>query len=269
MASWLTNYPRSAILPRVVNEDAGSSAGNAVSVGSSSTTSSGNISVGNDVTNLTAGAVIVVGSNTSVLPTDLQSVYILGEGTTSFDLGTTHAYQNVIISGGGYAWSGSSAGVTLGNNVLIGEGITLKNGTYAAGFVLGNVIVGQGCSTDGVANQVIGYGNNARGKWNTLVGNSVNVATTGGQCYGAVGIGQSVTISNAADLAICIGQNTAATTTKAICLGLGATDAGAGGVAGGLNVTVGNAVTVAAAGASDAYLNVSVNGVVYKLLLHT
>jgi hypothetical protein len=76
-------------------------------------------------------------------------------------------------------------------------------------------------------------------------------------------VGASIT--NSGNNATVMGCTAQCSHNGAIVLGYGAqSNASAS-----LSLATTNTVQVAAAGASDAYLNVAINGVVYKLLLHT
>lgn len=83
---------------------------------------------------------------------------------------------------------------------------------------------------------------------------------------GNIGIGTS-TFGTSAAKVLALFNGTVPSTSPADTVQLFSTDISAGNAS--LGMRTETAVTAAAAGASDAYLNVTINGTVYKLLLHT
>lgn len=85
-----------------------------------------------------------------------------------------------------------------------------------------------------------------------------NAPGTGSTCVGRQAVSSGA-------YSTCLGFGATSTHADSICIGKNATS-----VAGSsLSIVSGNAPVVAAAGASDVYLLVAINGVQYKLLLHT
>jgi len=149
---------------------------------------------------------------------------------------------------------GNGATVTGANSVAVGNAALAYTNATAVGY-----------QTSANANGVVAVGVLANGASTdqVLVGHSAHGGTTAN--YG-IAIGSAATIGNGFADAIAIGRAAAPGKAGDICIGATATTTGG---ADSIAIVTAQAVTVAAAGASDVYINIRYNGAPYKLLLHT
>lgn len=166
--------------------------------------------------------------------------------------------------------------VALGQSALAQASETTVIGGLARGTPVGATVVGYDAIIDAGANNSTSVGRRTfvSADFSVAVGQiaSCNTPGTGSTCVGRQAV------SNAANCT-CVGMNTTANNQNSTVIGEGATSSHDGAVVIGkdavsvagssLSIKSVNAPVVAAAGASDVYLLVAINGVQYKLLLHT
>jgi len=159
---------------------------------------------------------------------------------------------------------GNNAAYFGAQSTAVGDGAVCSVGSFGSAFGAGATVVNQDGSAFGrganaaILAEAFGSQSNASASGAIAIG-FASVASAGD----AIAIGDTASASAANSIAL--GNNAHATVAGDINLGNQVTS-----VAGSsLNLRTVNTVVAAAAGASDAYLLVSVNGVQYKLLLHT
>lgn len=247
-----------------VGNSATATANNAIVVGDNST--SAGICVG---TASAAPANTVVVANALVIPnTDAHSVYIQPSTSGTVNWASWAPENNVVVSGGQDIFWNATTGFNFKYNTYVGAALTLVPQNTISQPCQQCVAVGQGNYLGGTSCTAVGAGAQCLGNECTAIGAGSQVGNaniSGHQGSTAVGC----YAASLANYTTTIGYTAQAYNANSVCIGANATDNAAGSVSGGLNLRVGTAVTVAAAGASDAYLNISINGTVYKLLLHT
>lgn len=186
------------------------------------------------------------------------------------DAGTFLAGNNLAVAGRVVDIdSAPSFHVTVGENCTnLANGIVL--GQNATVTTLG-VTVGVNATNTGGSAVVLGDSANSASTSSVTIGRLANNTAS----EGAVCLGRNTVAT--ADNGVALGSGAQATGIAASALGPGATASNLGDVNLGVsatsvagstfNLSSQNAVVVAAAGASDAYLLISINGVQYKLLL--
>lgn len=166
--------------------------------------------------------------------------------------------------------------VAFGQSALAQASETTVIGGLAQGVPVGATVVGYDAIVDAGATSSTSVGRRSyvNADFSVAVGQiaACNAPGTGSTCVGRQAV------SNAAGCT-CVGMNTTANNQDSTVIGKGATSSHDGAIVIGkdavsvagssLSIKSVNAPVVAAAGASDVYLLVAINGVQYKMLLHT
>lgn len=196
-----------------------------------------------------------------------------GVGDAQLDSQATPSFPTSLATEGVWFGTGTRAealACNVGTNVVIGNAAQLS-GVLTDGL---QTCVGANTESSGPGATAVGAGARANasglavGQNSTAQGGlfptSVGTASRAG-ATGAVALGNGAIADHIS--ATAIGQNAQTAKTLDVCLGANAV-AIVGGPSFNLRVQAPD-VVVAAAGASDVYLSVRINNVLYKLLLHT